>query len=63
MFDTITAISSGSINQPISIIRLSGPESFDIVKKIFNGKVGTDKTITYGYIVDNKEKIDEVLIM
>ena len=63
MFDTIAAISSGMINQPISIIRLSGPESFSIVKKIFNGKVGTDKTITYGYIMDKDKAVDEVLVM
>ena len=62
MFDTIAAISSGNINQPISIIRVSGSEAFDIVKKIYTGKVGNDKTITYGYIVDGKDKVDEVLV-
>ena len=62
MFDTIVAISTGGmLNIPISIIRISGPDSFNIVKNIFTGKVGTDKTITYGYIKD-KIKIDEVLI-
>ena len=62
MFDNIAAISSGNINQPISIIRVSGPESFDIVKKVFSGKIGTNRTITYGYILDGEERIDEVLI-
>lgn len=62
MFDNIAAISSGNINQPISIIRVSGPESFDIVKKIFTGKVGSNRTITYGYIKDGEEKLDEVLV-
>lgn len=63
MFDTIAAISTGGItNDPISIIRVEGPESFDIVKKIFSGKIGKNKTITYGYIKDGKQKIDEVLI-
>lgn len=62
MFDTIAAISTGLINQPISIIRISGPESFKIAKKIFTGKVGKDKSITYGYIRDNNINIDEVLI-
>ncbi|MGL5522267.1 MAG: tRNA uridine-5-carboxymethylaminomethyl(34) synthesis GTPase MnmE [Metamycoplasmataceae bacterium] len=63
MFDNIVAIASGNINQAISIIRISGPESFDIIKKIYTGKIGNDKTITYGFIVDeNKNKIDEVLI-
>ena len=63
MFDTIAAISSGVVNQPISIIRLSGSDSFEVVKKIFSGKVGEDKTITYGHIKDGNENIDEVLVM
>ena len=62
MFDTIAAISSGNVNQPISIIRVSGSEAFDIVKKIYTGKVGSDKTITYGYIVEGENKVDEVLV-
>lgn len=63
MFDTITAISTGGMtNDPISIIRVSGSESFDIVKKIFSGSVGKNRTITYGYIKDDEEKVDEVLV-
>lgn len=62
MFDNIAAISTGSINQPISIIRVSGPEAFNIVKKVFTGKKGKDKTITYGYIKSGEEIIDEVLV-
>ncbi|MCS4536946.1 tRNA uridine-5-carboxymethylaminomethyl(34) synthesis GTPase MnmE [Mycoplasma sp. CSL7475-4] len=65
--DTIAAISSGGkINQAISIIRVSGQDSVNIVKKIFNGKVGSNHRITYGYIVDNfndNKVIDEVLVM
>ncbi|RMX34807.1 tRNA uridine-5-carboxymethylaminomethyl(34) synthesis GTPase MnmE [Mycoplasmopsis fermentans] len=63
--DTIAAISSGGkINQAISIIRVSGQDSIEIVSKIFKGKIGTNQTITYGHIFDNKTKeiIDEVLI-
>ena len=51
MFDTIAAISTGNINQPISIIKVSGPEAFNIIKKIYSGKQGKNKTITYGRIV------------
>lgn len=61
MFDTIAAVSSGNINQPISIIRVSGPDAFDIVQRVFTGKQGSNKTVTYGYIHDNNKKIDEVL--
>ncbi|AXE61018.1 tRNA uridine-5-carboxymethylaminomethyl(34) synthesis GTPase MnmE [[Mycoplasma] phocae] len=62
--DTIAAISSGNINQAISIIRISGPDAVNIIKKIFNGKIGEDKTITYGNIIDNNTNkiVDEVLV-
>ncbi|AWX42537.1 tRNA modification GTPase TrmE [Metamycoplasma cloacale] len=62
--DTIVAISSGNINQAISIIRLSGEDSIKILQKIYTGKIGTDKTITYGNIIDNStgKIIDEVLV-
>ncbi|CAM9121193.1 tRNA uridine-5-carboxymethylaminomethyl(34) synthesis GTPase MnmE [Mycoplasma marinum] len=62
MYDTIAAISSGNINQAISIIRVSGPEAFDIVSKIFTGKVGKDKTLTFGNIMDQEQMVDEVLV-
>lgn len=63
--DTIVAISSGNVNQAISIIRISGKNSIDIIKKIYKGKIGENKTITYGHIINpsNNEKIDEVLIL
>lgn len=63
--DTIVAISSGNVNQAISIIRISGKNSIDIIKKIYKGKIGKNKTITYGHIINpsNNEKIDEVLIL
>ncbi|MGZ9755794.1 tRNA uridine-5-carboxymethylaminomethyl(34) synthesis GTPase MnmE [Mycoplasma sp. 394] len=64
MNENIAAISSGSrINQPISIVRVAGPDAVKIVKKIFNGKVGDDHQITYGHIFDNDILVDEVLIM
>lgn len=65
MFDTIAAISSGNkVNQPISIIRISGPETINIMKKIFKGKIGKDHEITYGHILDKSNNIiDEVLVM
>ncbi len=63
MLDTIVAISTGNINQAISIIRIVGPESLDIIKKIFTGKIGQNKTIQYGFIKDlDGNIIDEVLV-
>ncbi|WP_036452502.1 tRNA uridine-5-carboxymethylaminomethyl(34) synthesis GTPase MnmE [Mycoplasma buteonis] len=64
MYDNIAAISSGMhINQPISIVRVSGPDAVSIVSKIFKGKIGKDHEITYGHIYDQNEMIDEVLVM
>lgn len=63
MYDTIAAISSGHINQAISIIRIVGPDALVIIKKIFTGKIGQNKTIKYGFIKDlNGQIIDEVLV-
>lgn len=65
MNDTIAAISTSLGIGSISIIRVSGEESLKIVNKIFKGKdleKCESHTINYGYIVDNNEKIDEVLV-
>ena len=64
MNDTIAAISTTTRIGAISIIRLSGPESLEIASKVFTKdltKVETH-TIHYGYIKNNDEKIDEVLV-
>ena len=65
MNDTIAAISTALGVGAISIIRISGPESIEITNKIFKGKDLTtvpSHTINYGYIISNKEIIDEVLV-
>ncbi|QNM93638.1 tRNA uridine-5-carboxymethylaminomethyl(34) synthesis GTPase MnmE [Mycoplasma sp. Pen4] len=64
MYDNIAAISSGShVNQPISIVRLCGPDALEIIKKIYKGRLGNDHNITYGHIYDKDTLIDEVLVM
>lgn len=63
--DTIAAISTALGQAAINIVRLSGPDAFDIIKKIFKGKDLTkvkSHTIHYGKIYDQNEPIDEVLI-
>lgn len=65
MNDTICAISTALGVGAISIIRMSGDESLNIINQIFKGrKLSTDshKTITYGNIVYKNEIIDEVLV-
>ena len=65
MNDTIVAISTSLGVVAISIIRLSGKDSIEIVNSCFKGKdlrkVDTH-TINYGYIIYNDEIIDEVLV-
>ena len=65
MNDTIAAISTTMGVGAISIIRVSGNESINIVNKIFKGKDLTkveSHTINYGHIIDNESIIDEVLV-
>lgn len=65
MNDTIAAISTALGVGAISIIRVSGEESINIVNKIFKEKdlMSVDThTIHYGHIIDNNEIIDEVLV-
>ena len=65
--DTIAAISTGMTSSGIGIVRMSGNDAFDIIDKIYKGKELLSKaqshTIHYGYIVDEDETIDEVLVM
>ncbi len=65
--DTITAIATPSGVGAISVIRVSGTLSFEIVDKIFKGKTklteSESHTIHYGNIVDEKGYlIDDVLV-
>ena len=65
MFDTICAISTALGVGAISIVRVTGPNSIDIVNKIFKGKdlhKVDSHTINYGFIKDKEEIIDEVLV-
>ena len=65
MDDTIVAISTALGVGAISIIRLSGQDSIEIVNRCFKGKdlnKVESHTINYGYIYDKNELIDEVLV-
>lgn len=65
MEDTIAAISTAQGIGAISIIRISGKDSINIVNKIVKKKnlnqVDTH-TINYNHIIENNKMIDEVLI-
>ncbi|MFC6200701.1 tRNA uridine-5-carboxymethylaminomethyl(34) synthesis GTPase MnmE [Lactiplantibacillus nangangensis] len=65
-FDTIAAISTPPGEGGISIIRISGDKTFDVVAKIFKGKnlrKVQSHTINYGHIVDpeSQQEVDEVM--
>ena len=67
---TIAAISTAMSASGIGIIRISGPEAFEIASGVYRSKGGKKSlknvpshTIHYGYIYDNEEMVDEVLVM
>lgn len=64
MTDTICAIATSVGTSAINIIKISGKESISIVNKLFTKDLLKAKThtITFGYIKDKEEKVDEVLV-
>ncbi len=64
MKDTICAIGTLVGDSSINLIRISGEDSIKIVNNIFSGDLSKKEThtITYGFILDGKEKVDEVLV-
>jgi tRNA modification GTPase len=68
--DTIAAISTPLGEGAIGIVRLSGPDAFNIIDKVFKSPSGkklsevNSHTIHYGHIVDpkTKETIEEVMV-
>jgi tRNA modification GTPase len=65
IFDTIIAKTTADGTSAINVIRISGQDSISIVNQIFKGADLTKKeshSIHYGYIVDGKQTIDEVMV-
>lgn len=68
--NTIAAISTGMMSSGIGIVRMSGNDCFDIIDRVYMSKSGSKKlsevethTIHYGYIVEQDDVLDEVLVM
>jgi tRNA modification GTPase len=68
--DTITAIATGLSNAGISIIRISGDDALTIIDRIYKSKSGikilsieNSHTIHYGYIMDEEQIVDEVMVV
>ncbi len=66
--ETIAAIATPHGTGGISVIRISGPESIAVVDKIFSAKNNKklkdakSHTLHYGYILDEGNVLDEVLV-
>lgn len=68
--DTIAAIATGMSNSGIGIVRISGPEAVETAEKVYRSKNGKKRlseqkthTVHYGYIYDDGEMIDEVMVL
>lgn len=67
--DTICAIASAPGQGAIALIRLSGPEAFNVISTVFKSRkknftlqMAVTQTIHFGEIVDKDSIIDEVLV-
>ena len=65
MFETIVALATAPIKSALSIIRLSGDDVFDVVSKCFSKDLRNikERTILFGSISSEGEKIDEVVLL
>ena len=68
--DTIAAIATAMTPSGIGIVRISGDECLSIIDKIYRSRSGKKKiseceshTIHYGFIYDEEEQIDEVMVL
>ena len=68
--DTIAAIATAMSSSGIGIVRMSGPDSFEIIDRIFQPKkvgkkLSNEKgySLHYGFIKDGEDLIDEVLVL
>lgn len=62
--EIIVAVATSRLEAAISMIRVSGEGSIKFVSSFFSGKI-IDKdshTITYGYLMEQEKKIDEVMV-
>lgn len=63
--DTICALATANGAGAIGVIRISGNEAISIVNQCFRGKDLSQQkshTVHYGYIIDESEIIDEVMV-
>ncbi len=63
MLDTIVSLATPPMMGALAVIRLSGPEAFQIVTKSFTKDLTKlkDKAIVYGKLFDDEQLVDEVV--
>lgn len=64
MEDTIAAVATTVGESSINVIRISGKDSINVANKIFSKDISNalSHTVHYGFIMENGEKVDEVLL-
>ncbi len=62
--EIIVAVATSRLEAAISMLRVSGKGSIELVSKFFTGNIISkdSHTITYGFIKDEDKKIDEVMV-
>ena len=65
MFETIVALATPPMKSALSLIRVSGEDSFEVVSKCFSKDITTidKRTALVGEIVNNDKIIDQVVIV
>ena len=65
MFETIVALATPPLRSALAIVRLSGDDCFFIVSKFFTKNITKveKNTIYHGFIKDEEELIDEVILL
>ena len=65
MFETIVALATPPLRSALAIVRLSGDDCFFIVSKFFTKNITKveKSTIYHGFIKDEEELIDEVVLL
>lgn len=61
--DTITAIATPIGSGGVSIVRVSGEKAFELADKMFSHKNLTANKIYHGWVLENGEKTDEVIVL
>ena len=65
MFETIVALATPPMKSALAIVRLSGDDAFEVISKCCSKDLKSikERTVLYASIVENGEKIDDVIVL